>query len=265
MPATSKYRPLEYALVAAFVDDLRHRKADFSEYFFYTHRRIARHFLIWIDLTGVELNKVDATIIHRFLRHDCRCGASCAPVRIQSWRKRRRSPQIMRFVRFLEQSGHVETPGELEDNLRLLDAFLGGLRDVGYAANTIDAYRYACTALIVWLHLSRIRLCDLTPDVIARFGKRQFAPWIPGVFRGREAWLPDTYATELRGFLGHPRRDRADRGRGAGPCPTDTARSPGQVRRVAREPSRHRARDDKKACVADRRDDARAWRRPAHV
>ena len=157
MPATSKHRPLEDALVAAFVDDLRRRTADLSEYFFDRHRRIARHFLIWIDLAGVELKKVDATIVHRFLRHDCRCGASCAPVRIQRWRKRRRSAELMRFVRFLERSGHVETPGELEDNLRLLDAFLGGLRDGGYAAGTINAYRYACTALIVWLHLSRIR------------------------------------------------------------------------------------------------------------
>ena len=203
MPAILNYRPLEDALVAAFVDDLRRRTADFSEYFFCTHRRIALHFLIWIDLTGVELKKVDATIVYRFLRHDCRCGASCASVRIGGWRKRRRSTELMKFVRFLEQSGHIETPGELEDNLRLLDALLGGMRDGGYAAETINSYRHACTALIVWLHLSRIRLCDLTSDVIARFRKRQFAPWIPGVFRGREAWLPNTYATELRGFLRH--------------------------------------------------------------
>ena len=202
MPAILNHRPLEDALVAAFVDDLRRRTADFSEYFFCTHRRIARHFLIWIDLTGVELKKVDVSIIYRFLRHDCRCGASCASVRIRRWRKRRRSTELMKFVRFLEQSGHIETPGELEDNLRLLDAFLGGLRD-GYAASTINRYRFACTALIVWLHLSRIFLCDLTLDVIARFKKRQFAPWIPGVFRGQEAWRPNTYATELRGFLRH--------------------------------------------------------------
>ena len=148
--------------VAGFVDDLRRRTADFSEYFFCTHRRIALHFLIWIDLTGVELKEVDATIVYRFLRHDCRCGASCASVRFRRWRKRRRSTQLMKFVRFLEQSGHIETPGELEDNLRLLDAFLGGLRDGGYAAATINRYRFACTALIVWLHLSRICLSDLT-------------------------------------------------------------------------------------------------------
>ena len=169
MPATSKHRPLEDVLVAAFVDDLRRRTPDFSEYFFGRNRRIARHFLIWIDIAGVELKKVDATIVHRFLRHDCRCGASCAPVRIQRWRKRRRS----------------------------------AVRDGGYAAATIRLYRDACTGLIVWLHVSRIRLCDLTSDVVARFKKRQFAPWIPGVFRGREVWRPNTYATELRGFLRH--------------------------------------------------------------
>ena len=52
MPAISKYRPLEDALVAAFVDDLHRRTADFYEDFFCTHRRIALHFLIWIDLTA---------------------------------------------------------------------------------------------------------------------------------------------------------------------------------------------------------------------
>ena len=203
MPAILSYRPPEDALVAGFVDDLRCRTADFSEYFFRTHRHIALHFLIWIDLTGVEPRKVDDTIVYRVLRHDCCCGASRASARIRGWRKRRRSTELMKFVRFLEQSGHIETPGELEDNLRLLDAFLGGLRDGGYAAATINLYRVACTALIVWLHLSRICLSDLTLDVVARFRKRQFAPWIPGVFRGREAWLPNTYATQLRGFLRH--------------------------------------------------------------
>ena len=93
MPAILSYRPPEDALVAAFVDDLRRRTADFSEYFFSTHRHIALHFLIWIDLTGAELRKVDDTIVYRFLRHDCCCGASCASVRIRSWRKR---PQINR-------------------------------------------------------------------------------------------------------------------------------------------------------------------------
>ena len=145
MPATSKHRPLEDALVAAFVDDLRRRTADFSEYFFGRHRRIARHFLIWIDLAGVELKKVDATIVHRFLRHDCRCGASCAPVRIQRWRKRRRSAELMRFVRFLERSGHVETPGELEDNLRLLDPSSAGCATaatrLGRSTRTVRMHR----------------------------------------------------------------------------------------------------------------------------
>jgi len=58
--------------------------------------------------------------------------------------------------------------------------------------------------LIVWLHLSRLRLCDLSPEVIARFRRRQIVCSIPGVFCGHESQRPGTaYETELRGFLKH--------------------------------------------------------------
>ena len=46
------------------------------------------------------------------------------------------------FIRFLERTGRIETPGELDGNFRLLDAFLAGLRRDGYAAATIKLYRY---------------------------------------------------------------------------------------------------------------------------
>ena len=93
----------------AFVDDLRGR-AEISETLFGKYRCIALHFLIWLELTGIELKTVDGTIIDRFLWHDCRCGASCAPVRLRRWRKRRTSPKLMAFIRFLEQTGaHRDT------------------------------------------------------------------------------------------------------------------------------------------------------------
>ncbi len=190
-------------LTLAFVDDLRSR-AEISGTLFGKYRRIALHFLVWLELTRIELKTVDGAIIERFLQHDCRCGASCAPVRLRRWRKRRTSPMLMAFIRFLEQTGHVETPGELDDNLRLLGAFLTGLRGNGYTAATLRLYRKGCTGLIVWLHLSRIRLCDLSAQVYARFENRSFVCSIPGVFCGHEKRRPGTaYATELRGFLKH--------------------------------------------------------------
>ena len=191
------------AIILAFICDLR-RRAEISETLFCRYRRIARHFLIWLELTGIELKTADGAIIDRFLQHDCRCGAWCAPVHIRRWRKRRTSPELMAFIRFLERTGHIETPGELDDNLRLLDAFLTGLRDAGYAAATVRHYRYGCTGLIVWLHLSRIRLCDLTSQVYAHFENRRFICSIPGVFCDRGRTRPGTaYEAELRGFLKH--------------------------------------------------------------
>ena len=210
MPALSGPRVLASATLAdfaainlAFICDLR-RRFEISETWCCRYRRIAHHFLIWLELTGIELKTVDGTIIDRFLGHDCRCGASGAPVHLQQWRKRRTSPELMSFIRFLERTGHIETPGELEDNLRLLDAFLTGLRDAGYAAATIRLFRQGCTGLIVWLHLSRIRLCELTSEVYARFENRQFVCSIPGVLCGRgRARCGTAYEAQLRGFLKH--------------------------------------------------------------
>ena len=93
---------------------------------------------------------------------------------------------------------------DVAPNLRLLDAFLTGLRDAGYAAATIRLFRQGCTGLIVWLHLSRIRLCELTSEVYARFENRQFVCSIPGVLCGRgRARCGTAYEAQLRGFLKH--------------------------------------------------------------
>jgi len=211
MPATSKCCPLARTIPAdfnglplAFVDDLRRqRQGRISESRLDNYRCIARHFLVWLNLAGIELRTVDGSIIHRFLQHDCRCGASCASVRLKRWNRRRTSPELMRFIRFLENAGHVNTTDELEGNLRLLDAFLVGLRDDGYTAGTIRSFRFACTGFVVWLHLSRIRLRDLTPDVFAQHLHREFVCSIPGLFCSRRKRGAEACDGQLRGFLRH--------------------------------------------------------------
>ena len=97
----------------------------------------------------------------------------------------------MTFIRFLERTGRIETPGELDDNFQLLDAFLAGLRRGGYATATIKLYRYGCAGLIVWLHLSRIRLRDLTPDVYARFRNKQLSAQSLGCFAATKRSHPE--------------------------------------------------------------------------
>ena len=88
MSTIPKCRPLVETLLSefdsltrTFVDDLRCQCQEKISESWLTHFRCtARHFLIWLNLTGTELRTVDGSIIHRFLQHDCRCGVSCASV-----------------------------------------------------------------------------------------------------------------------------------------------------------------------------------------
>lgn len=75
----------------------------------------------------------------------------------------------MKFVRLLERTGRIEELGELDGKERVLDLFLEQLRGDGFARETIRAYLDAGAGPIVWIHLSRIRLRDLNPEVLARF------------------------------------------------------------------------------------------------
>ena len=88
--------------------------------------------------------------------------------------------QSLRFVRFLEREGRIKTPGDLDEKLTILDEFLDGLRSDGYKPSTIREYRNGCIRLVAWLHLSRIALRGLNPDVYARFRKGRFHCSIPG-------------------------------------------------------------------------------------
>ena len=168
-------------------------------------RHAARHFLIWLALRRVALETVDQTVIRRFLRHDCNCCvAAPASARLRPWRKRPRSPRVMRFVRFLEREGRIKTPGDLDENLSILDEFLEGLRSDGYKPSTIREYRNGCIRLIAWLHLSRIALRSLNPDVYARFRRSRFHCSIPGLFHLEESRSFKTrYRYQIRRFLTH--------------------------------------------------------------
>ena len=143
----------------------------------------------------------------------------------------------MRFVRFLENAGQIDTTDELEDNLRLLDAFLAGLCDEGYTVNSIKSFRFACTGFIVWLHLSRIRLRDLTPDVFAQYLNREFVCSIPGLFSSRRKQGTEACHGQLRGFF----RYLASIGRSAAlePVPVEPA-LPARLERFALWLEHHR-------------------------
>ena len=155
-------------IIFAFIDDLRVREGIAGKHVG-RFRGTARHFLAWLGLSGIALETVDCTAIERFLQHDCECCAGVpASGRVRGWVKRGSWPPLMAFVRFLERTGRIETPGELDDNLQLLDAFLEHMRADGYASGTIGLHRQACANLIAWLHFARIRLHDLNPDAYVK-------------------------------------------------------------------------------------------------
>lgn len=189
-------------VIRAFIDDLRVREVIAAKYAG-RYRGIARHFVVWLALTGIALEKVDCTAIERFLQHDCECCAGMpASAWLSPWSKRRSWPPLMEFVCFLERVGKIETPGELDENLQLLDEHLDQMRGSGYASRTIVLHRGACANLISWLHFSRIRLRDLSRDVYARFRNRRFICSIPGVFHGQAMSTPGgCYEREIRKFL----------------------------------------------------------------
>ena len=133
--------------IVAFIDDLRVREGivgkDVSRY-----RGTARHFLVWLGLSGIALETVDCTAIQRFLQHDCECGTRVPAYSLPGpWSKRRSWPPLMTFVRYLERTGRIETPGELDENLQLLDSFLGRMRADGHAdIKTTESYLRASPA-----------------------------------------------------------------------------------------------------------------------
>ena len=179
------------ALIAGFIDasGLSERVAEkcLNDY-----RYPAHHFLTWLACNDIALETVDGPVIHRFLQHDCDgCMVAPSSVQLRPWAKRRTSPKLMRFVRYLEQEGWITTPGNLDDNLRLVDDFLDRLRTDGYAPPTIGLYHATCTGLIVWLHLSRLSLRELTPAVLEQFHHRSFICSLPGVFCGQRVSSPD--------------------------------------------------------------------------
>ncbi len=109
---------------------------------------------------------------------------------LRRWRKRKSSPEIVRFVRYLEQTGRIQTPGGLAGKFGLLDDFLERLRGEGYASESIRKYRFSCNWLVVWLHLFRIPLHELTLAVYERFLNSDFGCTIPGEFYCRRAPSP---------------------------------------------------------------------------
>ena len=68
---------------------------------------------------------ISITVLRRFRRHDCRSPRMERERRkVLAGRFRQFVSGALRLVRFFEQSGHLQHPGELDEGLRLLEELL---------------------------------------------------------------------------------------------------------------------------------------------
>jgi len=133
-------------------------------------RASARHFLVWLGQEDIDIGVIDDAVLQRFRRHDCRClGMERERRKMLGGRSRQFVSGGLRLVRFFEQSGRLEHPGELGENLRLLEEFLAECAGHGYAPDSLTGYRSACRHVLVWLHQSRIPMRRMNADVLERF------------------------------------------------------------------------------------------------
>ena len=163
----------------------------------------ARHFLTWLDAAGTEVGVVDGGVVRQFLNHDCTCLLTDSMGRATRFLQSGRSvAPIAWFVRFLEESGRTPAPGELDDNLHLLDAFMEHLAGNGYSPFTLAGFRFGCRHFIAWLHHHRTPIRHVNASVLDRFLGHRCVCFLPGVFRGRSDFVGTrTSHAELKKFV----------------------------------------------------------------
>ena len=145
------------------------------------------HFLIWLQLSNIVFQAIDYAVVNRFLQHTCGCCDAVPTVKLPAWCKRGARSPLMWFVNFMEQSGRIKTLGELETNMNVAEDFLSRLNGAGYAQSAFDLYRCAVNRLISWLHVRRIRLCDLTPQLLEEFWNNKLVYSVPGIYSGHRS------------------------------------------------------------------------------
>lgn len=180
----------------------RLRRADLSEKQIYLLVGHARHFLVWLERDGTSIETVDDVVLKRFRDHDCRCARPRhGHYRVYVRRPRKLMSGAFWLVRFFEETGRTRHPGEYDEAIRLLEAFLQQLAADGYKPTTLGLYRRTCRHFIVWLQRSRIELKEVSADIRDRFLRHECL--CPGFYGGQAGPLTHRVAVErFVSFLG---------------------------------------------------------------
>ena len=186
-----------WPLVSEFLDCLR--RAGMAESSLQNFPGPAKHFLVWIGGEGIELGAVDIDVVRQFLAHDCDCPRPPG-ARYQSHNMRTQAfkGRVVRFLRFLEETGRVHNPASLGDGLRRIAEFTAYLGEQGYAPGTIKSYDKSCRHFVVWLHQHRIGLAAVDEDVLQQFASHDCI--CPGMFL-QKAKRDRDYQFKVQRFL----------------------------------------------------------------
>lgn len=186
----------------------RSRDAGWSPIYVGQLAGVSHHLLAWLHQNDFAIETVDDTVVREFVNHECRCQPMAADLPRQDFAwdesgKRRRRMSVLPFVYFLEQAGHIPTPGELEQNLGLLGTFLDHLQGQGYASNSLATYRSACAHFLVWLHRCRTPLAAIDATTLDRFCNHDCVCGYPDLYQcsGRFVDPRSRLLTKIQGFI----------------------------------------------------------------
>jgi site-specific recombinase XerD len=125
----------------------------------------ARHFLKWAADRRVAIKDLDAAAISRFARHRCRCGRySAAQLRDPSY-----ITDVRRFLRYLEDTGHVAIPDEVARLGPHLADFSACLAGQGYSKVTYNSRMSQARHFAEWALQRRIPAIHIDDELIERF------------------------------------------------------------------------------------------------
>jgi integrase/recombinase XerD len=186
-----------WPLVAEFLDHLR--RAGVAKGGIQDFPGPAKHFLVWAGINAIPIGDIDIGIVRQFLAHDCACPRPHGE-RYQHRHMATRAfrTRVLRFVRFLEETGRIDNPVSPDEGPRRVAEFTTYLAEQGYAPGTIISYGRSCRHFVAWLHLHRIDFPAIDNEVLERFAIHDCI--CPGMFV-QNAKRDYQYQIKIRVFL----------------------------------------------------------------
>jgi len=187
---TAAGAPANQALVSAYVAENPNLSAGALS--------AARHLLKWAADRHIAIRDIDAASINRFARHRCRCSQySALQLRDPSC-----IAEARRFLRYLEDTGHVAIPDDVARLGGHLAGFSANLAAQGYSKITYSSRMSQARHFAECILQMRVTAASIEDDVIEQFvqhdcqcgirtkrGKRVVTTGTKDRFRGAGAFV----------------------------------------------------------------------------